>query len=245
MGLSFVGEANFQSCDSLTFYRNDFTHLPVFIRKIRTRVHTFPLVPTRACSSTFERRKHTTKQCLSCTIRRTTLQVIRQYWIGGWSAFVFAPPAGCTDQCSRIIFQCPENLQSNNCWQMSMNMTSEYTPLWDESELQRESVSAPPWTPIQYAIAQRTNLFFAFGIPIPGGNKLKKSVCKYGLSRAWVNHDWVSKHLKSRSAPGFDEAQSIDHKDGGGILQAWKPEPLLALLATVTVGVFITILHGS
>lgn len=27
MGLSFVGEANFQSCDSLTFYRNDFTHL--------------------------------------------------------------------------------------------------------------------------------------------------------------------------------------------------------------------------
>lgn len=144
MGLSFVGEANFQSCDSLTFYRNDFTHLPVFIRKIRTRVHTFPLVPTIACSSTFERRKHTTKQCLSCTIRRTTLQVIRQYWIGGWSAFVFAPPAGCTDQCSRIIFQCPENLQSNNCWQMSMNMTSEYTPLWDESELQRESVSAPP-----------------------------------------------------------------------------------------------------
>lgn len=81
------------------------------------------------------------------TIRRKTLQVIRQSWICGWSAFIFAPPAGCTDHCSRIIFQCPENLQSNNCWQMSMNMTSEYTPLWDESELQRKSVSAPPLTP--------------------------------------------------------------------------------------------------
>lgn len=128
---------------------------------------------------------------------------------------------------------------------MSMNMTSEYTPLWDDSKLQRKSVSAPPLTPIQYAIAQRTNLLVAFGVPLPGGSKLRKSVCKHGLSRAWINRDRVSKYLKSRSATGFDGAQSIDHKDGGGMLQSWKPEPLLALLATVTVGVFITILHGS
>lgn len=40
--------------------------------------------------------------------RRTTLQVIRQSWIGGWSASIFAPPAGCTDQFSRVDFQCPE-----------------------------------------------------------------------------------------------------------------------------------------
>lgn len=160
MGLSFVGEASFQSCDSLNFYRNDFTHrYPVHTKNEDTSSH-FPLVPTRACSSTFERRKHTTNQCLSCTIRRTTLQVIRQYWIGGWSAFVYAPPAGCTDQCSRIIFQCPENLQSNNCWQMSMNMTSEYTPLWDESELQRESCIGPTMNANSICYCPKDESFF-------------------------------------------------------------------------------------
>lgn len=80
--------------------------------------------------------------------------------------------------------------------------------------MQRESVSTPPLTPIKYAIAQNTNHLVAFGIPIPGGSKLRKSVCKHGLPRACVNPDWVSKHLKGRSAPGFDEAQSIDHKYG-------------------------------
>ena len=80
--------------------------------------------------------------------------------------------------------------------------------------MQREIVSAPPLTPTQYAIAQNTNLLVAFGVRIPGGSKLRKSVCNHGLSRVWVNHDWVSEHLKSRSAPGFDEAQLIDHKDG-------------------------------
>lgn len=65
-----------------------------------------------------------------------------------------------------------------------MNMTSGYTPLWDDSKSQREIVSAPPLTPIQYPIAQRMNLLVAFGVPIPGGSKLRKSVCKHRLSDA-------------------------------------------------------------
>lgn len=51
---------------------------------------------------------------------------------------------------------------------------------------------------------------------------------------------------KGRSASGLDEVQSIEHKDGGGMLQAWIGRPSVPLLEslTVTVGVYITILHG-
>lgn len=125
----------------------------------------------------FETRKHATNQCLSCTctIRRTTLQAIRQSWNCGWY---------------------PENLQSKNCWQMTRNMTSEHTPLWDDC---KGKVYRPhPLTPIQYAIVQRTNLLVAFGILIPGGSKLRKSVCKHGLSRLEPGKPWLGIQISQK-----------------------------------------------
>lgn len=101
-----------------------------------------------------------------------------------------------------------------------------------------------PLTPIQYPVVQRTNLLSAFDVPIPGGSNLRKSVCKHGLSRlepgqTMIGYPNISKAdlrliltRSSRSTTKMVEAY-------------YKPEPMLASLATVTVGVFITMLHGS
>lgn len=57
---------------------------------------------------------------------------ILKWWL---VCITFTPPAGCIDQCSRHDFQYPENLQfKSNCWQLTMDMTSEHPPLWDDSK---------------------------------------------------------------------------------------------------------------
>lgn len=78
-----------------------------------------------SCSLTYERRNHATNKCLSCSIRRATLQVTQQPWSGGWSAL----PLLQQDAAIHALVIMPRISSSNNRWQMTMNMTSEPPPM--------------------------------------------------------------------------------------------------------------------